>query len=112
LTLFLALVLPQIGFGSIGGFIAILVPSVLVYVFSVDVSLVRNIGEIGGGFPDFEVPSPFDVTFELVTGAVAIAAVTLVQGSGISQTVPNPDGSRRHASRDFFGQGIANLASG
>jgi SulP family sulfate permease len=112
LTLFLALVLPNIGLGSIGTFIAILVPSGVTYLFGLDVKLVRNIGEIGNGFPDFEVPSPFDVTFELVTGALAIAAVALVQSSGISQSVPNPDGSRSRASRDFVVQGTANVASG
>src|SRR5690606_21692222 len=112
LTSILALLLPKIGFGSIGALIAILVPSVLVNVVGLDVWLVRNIGEIGGGFPDFEFPSPFDVTIELVTGAIAIAAVTLVQGAGISQSVPNPDGSRRRASRDFIVHGTANLASG
>src|SRR5690606_27918389 len=36
----------------------------------------------------------------------------LVQASGVSQSVPNPDGSRRSMSRDFIGQGMANLASG
>src|SRR6185436_10482313 len=48
----------------------------------------------------------------VVTGALAIAAIVLVQGAGVSQSVPNPDGSRRSMSRDFIGQGIANLASG
>jgi SulP family sulfate permease len=112
LTLLLAIVLPKIGFRTFGTLIAILVPSVLAFLFSLDVSLVRNIGEIGGDFPDFAVPSPFDITFEIVTGAVAIAAVTLIQGAGVSQSVPNPDGSRRRSSRDFIAQGAANIASG
>lgn len=36
----------------------------------------------------------------------------LVQGAGVSQSVPNPDGSRRSTSRDFIAQGAANVASG
>jgi sulfate permease, SulP family len=112
LTLVLAIVLPKIGLRTFGTLIAILVPSVLVFLFGADVKLVRNIGEIGGGFPDFAAPSPFDITFEVVTGALAIAAVALVQGAGVSQTVPNPDGSRRRPSRDFIAQGTANIASG
>lgn len=112
LTLFLAFVLPKIGLRTFGTLIAILVPSVLAFLFDVDVARVRNVGEIDGEFPDLEFPSPFDLTFELVTGAAAIAAVTLVQGAGVSQSVPNPDGSRRRPSRDFIAQGTANVASG
>lgn len=112
LTLFLAIILPKIGLRTFGTLIAILAPSVLVFLFSVDVSLVRNIGEIGGDFPDFAVPSLFDISFEVITAAAAIAAVTLVQGAGVSQSVPNPDGSRRRPSRDFIAQGTANIASG
>src|SRR6185436_8761009 len=48
----------------------------------------------------------------VVTGALAIAAIVLVQGAGVSQSVPHPDGSRRSMSRDFIGQGAANVASG
>ncbi len=112
LTLFLAFVLPKIGLRTFGTLIAIFVPSVLAFLFDVDVARVRNVGEIDGEFPDLEFPSPFDLTFELVTGAAAIAAVTLAQGARVSQSVPNPDGSRRRPSRDFIAQGTANVASG
>jgi sulfate permease, SulP family len=47
-----------------------------------------------------------------VTGALAVAVVILVQGAGVSQSVPNPDGARRNMSRDFVAQGAANVASG
>lgn len=52
------------------------------------------------------------MTPEVVSGAFAIAIIILVQGAGVSQSVPNPDGSRRSMSRDFIGQGAANLACG
>jgi SulP family sulfate permease len=48
----------------------------------------------------------------VITGALAVAIVILVQGAGVSQSVPNPDGSRRSTSRDFIAQGAANVASG
>jgi sulfate permease, SulP family len=38
--------------------------------------------------------------------------VILVQGAGVSQSVPNPGGRRSNPSRDFFAQGVANVASG
>jgi sulfate permease, SulP family len=52
------------------------------------------------------------ISFEVLTGALAVAVVILVQGAGVSQSVPNPDGSRRSMSRDFIAQGAANAASG
>ena len=44
--------------------------------------------------------------------AVSLAFVGLVQGAGISANFPNPDGRYPDASRDFVGQGAANLVSG
>jgi SulP family sulfate permease len=43
---------------------------------------------------------------------MAIGIIGLVQGAGVSQTFPNPDGKFSDVSRDFFGQGAANLAGG
>ena len=48
----------------------------------------------------------------LLVPAVSLAFVGLVQGAGISANFPNPDGSYPDASRDFVGQGVANVASG
>jgi len=48
----------------------------------------------------------------LIVPAIAIAIIGLVQGAGVSQTFPNPDGKFSDVSRDFFGQGAANLAAG
>ena len=36
----------------------------------------------------------------------------LVQGAGVAQAAPNPDGTPSKADRDFIGQGVGNLASG
>jgi SulP family sulfate permease len=48
----------------------------------------------------------------LILPAVSLAFVGLVQGAGISATFPNPDGTYPDGSRDFVGQGAANIASG
>ena len=47
----------------------------------------------------------------LAASAMAIAIVGLVQGAGVSQSYPNPNGKYPNVSRDFFGQGMANLAT-
>ena len=48
----------------------------------------------------------------LLLSAFAIALIGLIQASGVSQAVPNPDGEYGDASRDFSAQGIANIVSG
>ena len=40
-----------------------------------------------------------------------IAIIGLVQGAGVSQGTPNPDGRYPDVSRDFLGQGAANMAT-
>ncbi len=47
----------------------------------------------------------------LIMPALAISIIGLVQGAGVSQSYPNPDGKFPNVSRDFTGQGIANIAA-
>jgi SulP family sulfate permease len=113
LTLALAIVLPRTLVGNFGTFVAIVLPSVVVALMGLDgVQQVADVGEIPRGLPTPFLPSLSDFTPGVITGALAVAAIVLVQGAGVSQSVPNPDGSRRSMSRDFIGQGAANLASG
>jgi SulP family sulfate permease len=48
----------------------------------------------------------------LLIPALSLAFVGLVQGASISATYPNPDGRYPDVSRDFVGQGAANVAVG
>ena len=113
LTLLLAIFLPRTRLGSFGTFAAIVIPSALVAIFGLEgVDSVRDVGTIPSGFPMPVLPSFADISLEAVSGAVAVAAIILVQGAGVSQSVPNPDGKRRNMSRDFLAQGLANAGSG
>jgi SulP family sulfate permease len=113
LALVLAVVLPRTPLGNLGRLAAVVVPSVGVALLGLEsVQVVRDIGEIPRGLPMPALPSLSSMTFEVVTGAAAVAAIVLVQGAGVSQSVPNPDGQRRSTSRDFIAQGAANVASG
>ena len=38
--------------------------------------------------------------------------IVLVQGTGVAEAAPNPDGSQSDPNRDFIAQGIGNVASG
>lgn len=48
----------------------------------------------------------------LVIDAIAIAIIALIQGAGVSKAYPNPDGAFPDTSRDFIGQGAANIGAG
>jgi sulfate permease, SulP family len=113
ITLVLAILLPRTKLGNFGRLAAIIVPSVLVALFGLSsVQLVRDVGNIPSGVPMPHLPSFSDISFDVLTGALAVAVIVLVQGAGVSQSVPNPDGSRRRMSRDFIAQGTANVACG
>ena len=112
-TLALALTLPRTKLGNFGRLVAIVIPSLLALALSLtSVQIVRDVGEIPGGIPTPHLPSLSGMSVDIITGALAVAVIILVQGAGVSQSVPNPDDSRRSASRDFFAQGAANIASG
>ncbi|MGI5836497.1 MAG: SulP family inorganic anion transporter [Chloroflexota bacterium] len=113
LTLLLAVTLPRTGLKSLANLLSIAVPSFIVALIGASsVRTVRDIGEVSGGIPMPSLPSLSGLTLDALTGAMAIAIIILVQSAGVSQSVPNPDGTRRSPSRDFFAEGAANVASG
>jgi SulP family sulfate permease len=113
LALLLIIVLPRTPLGNLGPLVAIIVPSVLVgFLGWNSVQTVRDVGEIVRGFPRVSPPSLSDLSPGMITGALAVALIVIVQGAGVSQSVPNPNGARRSTSRDIIAQGAANLAAG
>lgn len=113
IALVLALALPYTPVRNLGRLIAVVFPSVIVFMLGFDeVALVRDAGVIPEGFPLPRLPPLSAFTADVVTGAIAVAIIILVQSAGVSQSVPNPDGSARDRSRDFAAIGAANVASG
>jgi SulP family sulfate permease len=113
LALLLAIVLPRTRLGTLGTVVALIIPSALVLLLNWEaVQTVADSGEIPPGIPLPALPALSVLSLDLITAAVAIAAIILVQGAGVSQSVPNPDGTATRPSRDFAAQGIANVASG
>jgi SulP family sulfate permease len=80
-------------------------------VFTANVKLVKDIADVPRSLPNLVLPDPALIS-KLIVPAIAIGIIGLVQGAGISQAFPNPDGKFSDISRDFFGQGAANLAAG
>ncbi|MFC1959224.1 SulP family inorganic anion transporter [Chloroflexota bacterium] len=73
-----------------------------------NVLMVRDISSIPAGLPALMLPDLRYVP-ELALSALAMAVLVAVQSAGLSQTIPEPDGSIPDATRDFTGQGIANI---
>jgi sulfate permease, SulP family len=112
LGLALVVYLPTTRLRAFGVLVALIVPSLVVAVLSLStVQVVHDIGDFGRGLPAPSMPRFSLLTVDVITGAVAIAVIALVQGAGVSQSVSNVDGSRPNASRDFLAQGVANVGS-
>jgi SulP family sulfate permease len=74
------------------------------------VPTVGDVTSVPSALPQFQLPN-FSLFLSLIVPAFALSIIGLVQGAGISQGYPNPDGKFPDPSGDFFGQGIANLAA-
>ena len=81
------------------------------YFFGMNIELVRDISEVPSALPRLVLPD-LSLISQLLIPAISIGIIGLVQGAEVSQTFPNPDGKFSDISRDFFGQGAANLAAG
>ena len=73
------------------------------------VPTVGNISPIPRELPQLALPQ-LSLVLSLWLPALSIAIIGLVQGAGVSQGTPNPDGRYPEVSRDFLGQGAANMA--
>jgi SulP family sulfate permease len=74
------------------------------------VPTVGGIAAIPRELPQLALPQ-LSLVLSLWLPALSIAIIGLVQGAGVSQGTPNPDGRYPDVSRDFLGQGAANMAT-
>jgi SulP family sulfate permease len=92
--------------------LAMVIGTAAVLILSLEsVAQVGDTTPVSGSIPTPVLPDLSLIT-ELALSAVAIGLIGLIQASGVSQSIPNPDGDYPDASRDFSAQGIANLVSG
>ena len=74
------------------------------------VPTVGGLSAIPRELPGLALPQ-LSLVWSLWLPALSIAIIGLVQGAGVSQGTPNPDGRYPDVSRDFLGQGAANMAT-
>lgn len=92
---------------------ALAVPTAACIAFGAESVLrVADRGPIPNGLPLPALPDFGLMNLDLIGGSMAVAAIVLVQGAGVAETAPNPDGSTTRISGDFVGQGLAGVAAG
>ena len=107
------MILGRTRLGAYSSLIALAIPTAAVIALGADtVQRVRDVGEIPQGLPMPAFPQLSELSIDLVSGAFAVAALVLIQGAGVSESAPNPDGSRAEPNRDFLAQGVGNVLSG
>ena len=112
-ALLLLLIFGRTRLGPVSALIALVLPSVAVAVWGPgSIPLVSDVGAIPSGLPLPELPHFGDFTVSLGVGAFSVAALILIQGAGVSEAAPNPDGSPSHPNKDFIAEGVGNLVSG
>ena len=112
-ALAILVVLARTPLGVFSALIALLIPTVVVVLANADsVARVGDVGDIPRGIPVPQLPDFRLLSFSLVTGALAIAAIVLVQGAGVAEAAPNPGDARPNPNQDIIAQGVGNLAAG
>ena len=111
-TIVLILLLERTRLRALGLVVAVALTSLAVQWFGwSEVITLHDLGVDIGTLPRPQLPL-LRVVPALIVPALSLAFVGLVQGAGISANYPNLDGSYPEASKDFVGQGAANIASG
>jgi SulP family sulfate permease len=97
-----------------GALIAMVVASLLVFVFDLDEEGVAVIGELPKSLPPLISFSQINLASvrQLSTGALAVAAIGLVETMAISRSIATRTGQRLDSNQEFVGQGMANMAAG
>ena len=120
LTLAMIVLLLRSTWGKYAFIVAIVISTVLLAILSFqglftveawqNVKTVGEIASIPRSLPSLGLPDP-GLIGRLILPAFSVAVIGLIQGAGVSESFPNPSGKFPDVSRDFLGQGAANIAT-
>jgi len=110
-TIALILLFERTRVGALGLVVAVVITSASVRLLGWHVATLNDLGVVASSLPRPQVPV-LGLLPVLIVPAASLAFVGLVQGASISANFPNPDGTYGDVSRDFVGQGAANVAAG
>jgi len=94
--------------------LAIIIASAVVALFSLNKHGVEVIGELPRGLPPIAHLPLFDLNLlgQLSAGALAVAAIGLVEVTSIARSIAAQTGQRLDSNQEFVGQGLAAIACG
>ncbi len=113
-TVILLVILRRINRRIPAALIAMVAASILVYVFDLTEEGVEVIGELPKNLPPLaDLPLlNLDFITSLSAGALAVAAIGLVETTAISRSIATQTGQRLDSNQEFVGQGLANISVG
>jgi len=87
--------------------------ALVVSLLGLDQRGVAVVGKMPRGLPSLIIP-PIDAALvgQLFAGALAVAAIGLVESISIARSISSQTNQRLDSNQEFFGQGLANIASG
>ncbi len=97
-----------------GPLLAMVITSLSVAIFSLDQMGVRVVSEMPRGLPPLADIAGLDLEMvaKLATGALAVAAIGLVETMSIARVIAAQTRQRLDSNQEFVGQGLANIACG
>lgn len=97
-----------------GSLIALTLAGTIVALFGLDQRGVKIIGELPRSLPPLaQLPlTNVELIGQLSVGALAVAAIGLVEATSIARSFAAQSGQRLDSNQEFIGQGLANIACG
>ena len=116
-TLVSVVILKRLGRRVPGALICITAAGGAVALFGLEAAGVKVVGDIPRSLPlptlvATELLPDLELVRSLIVGAMAVAALGLVEAVAAAQTLARLSGHRLDSNQEFFGQGLANLVSG
>ncbi|HWQ15956.1 MAG TPA: SulP family inorganic anion transporter [Roseiflexaceae bacterium] len=113
-TLALIVLLRRVDRRLPGPLIAVVVASALVALVGAQRLDVHTLGPLPTGLPPLISLEALDMGLvrEIATGALAVAAIGLVEATSIARSIAVQSGQRLDTNQEFVGQGVANIAAG
>jgi sulfate permease, SulP family len=95
-----------------GTLLAVILPTAAVAIIGAkSVARVKNTGHIQPGIPAPALPDFHLLSYGMITGALAVAVIIIVQGAGVSEAARSKKPGAPPINADVVAQGIGNLAS-
>jgi sulfate permease, SulP family len=112
LTIIIILACKRINKNLPGALIGIVIPILIIVMFSLEQKGVKLTGHIPSSLPPFKMVQ-FNISsiHNVFSGAIAISVIGLVEAISISKSIASTSRQKIDANQEFIGQGLSNIVS-